>query len=305
MCEYLMKSKYRPVGNKHKQADEAYKVWSTICLTVGRLKPVICATATGIQSGIPQAITDRKSAAHSLCRSESAAQQIEKCLSKPCRELKQHSQAAVLQYHGPHVHCGNVLQPEQHWWDVGLDTWQIEMILDISQHQPYWSRWTTTGGKLSVYNIKIISSWCQYLYVLCFIIIIMCVQFDWRFIIIFLETLQSVDFHFAETFLNQWHHRRHSHKAKISQPLWGKSKQENKQQFRDKQLSVNPNEKGASGRLKRKRVAEGVRQHTVSCITDLDRGPHCVVHRGKNRNKKCISSNALQCKISFVKWLKC
>lgn len=60
------KSKYRPVGNKHKQADEAYKVWSTICLTVSRLKPVISVTATGIQSRIPQAITDRKSAAHSL-----------------------------------------------------------------------------------------------------------------------------------------------------------------------------------------------------------------------------------------------
>lgn len=83
------KSKYRPVGNKHKQADEAYKVWSTICLTVSRLKPVISVTATGIQSRIPQAITDRKSAAHSLCRSQSAAQQKEKCLSKPCRELKQ------------------------------------------------------------------------------------------------------------------------------------------------------------------------------------------------------------------------
>lgn len=184
------KSKYRPVGNKHKQADEAYKVWSTICLTVSRLKPVISVTATGIQSRIPQAITDRKSAAHSLCRSQSAAQQKEKCLPKPCRELKQHSQAAVLQFHDPHVHCGNVLQPEQHWWAVGLDTWQIEMILDISQHQPYWSLWTTTmtGGSYLFIILRLISSWCQYLYVLCFIIIIMCVQFDWRFIIIFRNT---------------------------------------------------------------------------------------------------------------------
>lgn len=145
MCKYLMKSKYRPVGNKHKQADEAYKAWSSH-LPDSRPSETSdqCHSHWYSKRHSPQAITDRKSAAHSLCRSESAAQRKEKCPSKPRRELKQHSQPAVLQYHDPHVHCGNVLQPEQHWWDVALDTRQIEMILDVSQHQPYWSVWTTT-----------------------------------------------------------------------------------------------------------------------------------------------------------------
>lgn len=105
---------------------------------------------------------------------------------KTMRELKQHSQAAVLQYHDPHVHCGNVLQRRaalmRCWFRYLTNGNDFGYLPTSANNNNDW------GGKLSVYNIKIISSWCQYLYVLCFIIIIMCVQFDWRFIIIFRNT---------------------------------------------------------------------------------------------------------------------